>query len=256
MQYENINRHQQSLTPTNLLDIIEWQQFGVEYQPLIDINSGEIIAYEALARFYLPGGISVSASEIFCALHESPLMLAQVELNLKRLQLRYRPKSVPLFINLDPHAFAVLGTPAQGNKLLEMLAEQQDLVVEIIENTDVNDARISTELAAVMREMGFAIAMDDVGAADTMISLDILSEVNYIKFDRAWLQTEKTDNAIQLLKSMIAFARNSGKKTVLEGVETAADLAVAGRLGVDYVQGFFYRELFIEERSRAVFSYV
>lgn len=80
-----------------LLALIEQQRFGVEYQPLIDTQSGEIMAYEALARFFDHKGLPVSPLDIFQALHESPLMLAQVELQLKRIQLRYRPAGVPLF---------------------------------------------------------------------------------------------------------------------------------------------------------------
>lgn len=251
MQYETINGLPSKTTPSELLDIVERQRFGVEYQPIIDVHTGEIIAYEALARFYNSVGDSIPTLQMFCALHDSPLMLAQVELHLKRLQLRYRPEGQLLFLNLDPHAYAELGQQASGNSLVEMLAGHKELVVEIIENTDVNDARISTSLSNVMREMGFSIAIDDVGAPDTMISLDILQEVNFIKFDRAWLNGNQTDNATQLLKSLIGFAQLSGKKTVLEGVETAEDLALASKLGVDYVQGFFYKELFIETRCCA-----
>ncbi|WP_162010869.1 EAL domain-containing protein [Neptuniibacter caesariensis] len=230
-----------------LLELVEEQRFGVEYQPIIDTLNGNVIGYEALARFFSKDGRSIPPLEIFQALHDSPLMLAQTELQLKRLQLRFRPQNLPLFLNLDPHAYSVFSQDNRGNAMVDMLSGHQNLVIEIIENTDVNDARISNELSLVMHKEGFAIALDDVGAPGTMVSLNILSDVDFIKFDRSWLKTNPNSNMHLLLKSMINYARVSGKKTVLEGVETAEDLATAVNLGIDYVQGFFYKELFITE---------
>ena len=99
----------------------------------------------------------------------------------------------------------------------------------------------------LLHQKGFGIALDDVGAPDTMVSLNILSDVDYIKFDRHWLSGCSSQNMGQLLKSLISYAQVSGKKTVLEGVESAEDLAYAVNIGIDYVQGFFYKELFVHE---------
>ena len=242
---ENLSSHLN--TGVALLDLVEQQRFGVEYQPIIDTLSGEVMGYEALARFYDSDGKNIPPLEIFQILHDSPLMLAQVELQLKRLQIRYRPKLYTLFLNLDPHAFAVFGEADRGNSMVEMLSKNSDVVIELIENTDVNDACISNDVARLMHEKGFGIALDDVGAPNTMISLNILSDVDYIKFDRHWLSGTNSQSMRQLLKSLISYAQLSGKKTVLEGVETPEDLAYAVNIGIDYVQGFFYRELFVNE---------
>lgn len=230
-----------------LIEMVERQRFGVEYQPIIDTNSGEVFAYEALARFFNPAGDHISPLQVFCALHDSPLMLAQVELQLKRLQLRFRPDHYPLFINLDPHAFSMLKDSSGGNELLRRLGNEDSLIVELIENTDVNDAQMSNEVSDLFHQAGISIALDDVGAPGTMVALNILNDVDYIKFDRFWFNPN-SESMLPLLKSLIRFARDSGKKTVLEGVENAEDLAKAVNLGVDYVQGFFYRELFIQEQ--------
>ena len=118
--------------------------------------------------------------------------------------------------------------------MASMLSNSKDVVIELIENTDVNDASMSNYVAQMMREQGVSIALDDVGAPDTMISLNILSDVDYIKFDRHWLNGNNTPSMQLLLKSF-------------EGVESAEDLAYAVNVGVDLVQGYFYQELFISE---------
>ena len=230
-----------------LIEMVERQRFGVEYQPIIDATSGAVFGYEALARFFDQSGANISPLDVFCALHDSPLMLAQVELQLKRLQLRFRPDDLPLFINLDPHAFSMLKDSTGGNELLNRLQNESSLVVELIENTDVNDAQISNEVSNLFHQAGISIALDDVGAPGTMVALNILNDVDYIKFDRYWFNPQ-SESMHPLLKSLIGFAQDNGKKTVLEGVESAEDLAKAVNLGVDYVQGYFYRELFIQEK--------
>ncbi|MFY0676695.1 MAG: EAL domain-containing protein [Neptuniibacter sp.] len=194
-----------------LIEMVERQRFGVEYQPIIDTNSGEVFAYEALARFFNPAGDHISPLQVFCALHDSPLMLAQVELQLKRLQLRFRPDHYPLFINLDPHAFSMLKDSSGGNELLRRLGNEDSLIVELIENTDVNDAQMSNEVSDLFHKAGISIALDDVGAPGTMVALNILNDVDYIKFDRFWFNPN-SESMLPLLESLVRFARDSGKK--------------------------------------------
>ena len=55
-----------------------------------------------------------------------------------------------------------------------------------------------------------------------------------------------------MLQLLLSFARAEGKQTILEGVETSADLARARELGVDMVQGYLFREAFINQRARGV----
>lgn len=235
------------LHEVELIDMVERQRFGVEYQPIVDAISGEVIGYEALARFFDAQGSYIPPLNVFRALHDSPLMLAQVELQLKRLQLRFRPDDSLLFLNLDPHAFSLLQNADGSHALMNMLQKSSSLVMELIENTDVNEARISNEVSELLRQAGISSALDDVGAPGTMVALNILNDVDYIKFDRYWLQPESEKMHV-LLKSLISFAQNSGKKTILEGVESPEDLAQGVNWGVDYIQGYFYRELFIEAR--------
>ena len=232
-----------------LLELVDRQRFGVEYQPIIDTSNGAVIGYEALARFFNHRGELITPLSVFQSLHDSPLMLAQVELQLKRLQIRFRPKGSTLFLNIDPHAFSVFGPAESTNVMAKMLTDNENLVVELIENTDLNDAHLSNEVAELMHQKGVAIALDDVGAPGTMVSLTILSNVDFIKFDRHWISGDscQSKSMKQLFKSLIGYAQLSGKQTILEGVESAEDLAYAVKIGVDYVQGFFYKELFIQE---------
>lgn len=231
-----------------LYDLIQNQRFGVEYQPIVELNTGEIAAWEGLARFYDSDDNPLRPDLVFEALHADELSLFNIEYQMKWLQLTSAPVGDTLFLNIDPHAFALFGSD-ERNPLLELLKGKPNLVVEIIENTDASDAIYSSGMAKAYREHGLKIALDDIGAPDSMLSFDILLSVDYLKLDRSWIKNQKKENYEHLLNALCQFAKASNKKLILEGVEREEDLLFARQLGVDYVQGFLYREQFISYKS-------
>lgn len=70
------------LHPHEVLDITIAHRFGVEYQPLLDAHSGELVGFEALGRFYRADGSAVPPNLMFEALHDNPLLLLHVELEM------------------------------------------------------------------------------------------------------------------------------------------------------------------------------
>lgn len=234
-----------SLSPTDLLALLEGQGLGVEYQPIVDLASGRPIGYEALARFRSKDGHSLPPDQVFCALHDSPLSLFQLELKIKQLQIRHAPEGGRLFLNIDQDAFETfLDEPR--HPLVELLAEHPRAVVEIIENSSVSDARVSIAMLQQFGGAGIPMALDDIGAYDSLVSLDVLARVDYLKLARDWLGRLAGEGLQPLLHSLLDFARNSGKRVILEGVETTEHLQLAQRLGIDLVQGYLFRGQFIQ----------
>lgn len=233
-----------------LLDLIEQRRFGVEYQPIIALDDESIMGYEALARFYSVDGESLSPQLVFDSLHTNPLSLFQLEYEMKQLQLVHAPKGkLRLFVNLDPDAFQA-GDNNEINPLVTLLSGHSDVVVEIIENSNINDADISEAMVLAFSGSNVELALDDIGAPHTMLSLPIMLTVGFLKFDRSWL--EYLDNSVRCsaLRHLVAFAHESGKKTILEGIETKSQLLFARTIGFDYVQGFLYRHLFIQSSHK------
>ena len=149
-----------------------------------------------------------------------------------------------LFLNLDQDAFALF-PDSDNNPFVTLIAEHPGMVVEIIENTNIVDAGISTSMARHFTSRGVPLALDDIGAPDSVLAVDVLAHVDYLKLDRRWLTLHREPNHRQLLESLLDFARASGKKTILEGIETNEHRRLACELKVDYVQGYLYAERFI-----------
>ena len=78
-----------------------------------------------------------------------------------------------------------------------------------------------------------------------MVSTAVIQLVNYIKLDKYVLSNRLNVNFMLLVESLISYAHSAGKKVILEGVEIIEDLYFARQLNVNFVQGFYYRNLFI-----------
>lgn len=226
----------------NLLSL----SMGCEYQPLVFTATQQIAGYEALSRFYDQQGVPTPPNQIFEQLHSQDDQLAKVEYHAKLLQIEQSKPKLPLFLNIDPHALDIDNTPA----MLALLSSREATTVEIIENTCISDARRSEKLVAQLKKQQIGVALDDIGAPHSMLSLQLLSLVDCLKFDISWLQLLDKPEQRQLFIALLNYAKASHKQTVLEGVETHKQLQMAYELGVDLVQGFLFKPWFIQPQSR------
>ncbi len=230
----------------DLLEALESARFGVEYEPLVELSSGQTVAFEALARFHRPDGSLLPPGPVFSWLHAAPALLVETELALKRLQVERAPGHT-LFVNLDPDSFA--SAPDGGAEFLSVLAgSRRDVVVEAIENLDAANAERGQAMVAALRARGLPFALDDVGASNGLISFEMLAFADYVKFDRSILRRPRAARRLAVVEALIGMAARTGARTVLEGVESAADLDLARDLGVDLVQGHLFRDRFVSIR--------
>lgn len=212
-----------------------------EYQPFVDPYTLAIDGYEALARFYLPNGGAIAPNIVFEQLHAHSEQLATIEYQAKAFQLAHAPRQQRIFINVDPHAVDGEHTA----RLLALLSQYQQVTVEIIENTCISDAVLASELFTQFKQANVHVALDDIGAPHSMLSLELLLNVDYLKFDRHWLSLIEQPQGKQLLMSLVYFAKKTAKQCILEGIETEQQLEFARTVGVDLVQGFLFKSRFI-----------
>ena len=229
-----------------LIDLLENSRFGVEYQQIISCKSQDIFAYESLARFYTADNKSIRPDLVYESLHSSPLSLFQIEYQQKKLQLSYAVNGHDIFVNLDQDSYFSCGVIDQSNPFLKLFKEFQksNVVVELIENSEINDAIMSLAMIDNLAKNNIPTAIDDVCNPQSMISTSVIQLVNYIKLDKFVIKNKNNRNFMLLVKSIIDYAHSTNKKIILEGVETPEDLRLAQQLKCDFVQGFHYRHLF------------
>jgi EAL domain-containing protein (putative c-di-GMP-specific phosphodiesterase class I) len=232
---------------SDVLALVLGRRFAVEYQPIVDLSSGDTVGHEALSRFFDAQGRPVSPGAVFARLHDEPSLLLYVEAETKRFQIENAPEG-PLHLNIDPDSFHA-GRNGSANALLDVLQQRhQPVVVEVIETMCVADARYGRELVDALRQRSMPVALDDVGAPNALLSLETLKDADVLKLDASWLKRVGDPRERIILESLLTLARRLGARTILEGVETSAQLELAAALGVDAVQGYLFRGQF---RTRA-----
>ncbi|ABZ76426.1 diguanylate phosphodiesterase [Shewanella halifaxensis HAW-EB4] len=218
---------------------------SAEYQPLIEPNTLQTMGYEALSRFYDQTGQTIAPNLVFEQLHQREECLAAVEFAAKTFQIQHAPKGGRLFVNIDPHA-----VETNNHHMIKLLKTHPDICVEIIENTCISDATLSIDFANQLIEQNIGVALDDVGAPHSMLSIELMSKVDCIKFDKHWLKKANRPEYCLLLNSLINFAKKSHKLTILEGIETQSQLDFARSIDVDLVQGFIFKSAFFRPHSQ------
>ena len=170
-----------------------------------------------------------------------------MEYKQKKLQLSYAPNGVDIFVNLDQDSYFSSGAIKAQNPFLELFNgfHKSKIVVELIENSEINDAIMSLAMIDNLAKSNISTAIDDVCNPQSMISTSVIQLVDFIKLDRYVLKNIANDNFMHLVHAIIGYAHATGKQVILEGVESREHLSIAQKLNVDFVQGFLYRELFI-----------
>lgn len=222
---------------------------GAEYQPLVATKSGDQLGYEALARFWSPSMQTVPPSRVFSLVHSNPQLLLKLEEAAKRVQISHAPSNGYLFLNLDPHTFH-FGSQLQAS-LLQHLQSRPKVVIELIENSNHSEGMLSERLASYLTGLKLDLAVDDLGAAGSLVSFPVLIAAHYLKLDRSWVHCNDPAK-ITLLETLIDYAQRSGKQTILEGIESDEDLKFAQSLGVNWVQGFLFKSDFIATEPLAL----
>lgn len=207
----------ETLKCEDVVKILEGKQFWTEYEPVVDVKSGKIFGYEALARF-VHQGRNLPPAPVFELAHHDATLFFELEKTLKMVQIAHRPKGGLLFINIDPHNF--IG--AQKNDFwIDMLLSIKSVCVEVTENTDGLNASLLAEMLPRLKQTGAYIAQDDIGNDAKPFCFELTNQAHILKFDRTWFsKIEACSDYSHILKGFIAFAKLQRKKTVLEGVET------------------------------------
>lgn len=212
------------------------------YQPIVDLDSGETVGYEALAR-----GPQGSILEFPDRLFEAGRVtgrLAELDWQCRAAALRGALANgllapMLLFVNVEPEA-AFVRPPDSLRTLLIEAGRKLRVVCEFTERGLINRPADVLAAAQIWRKAGMSVAIDDVGADPTALAMLPFLRPEIIKLDLSLVQAENDLEIIHTLITVNAWAEHTGTIILAEGVETDAHLARARALGADYAQGWKY----------------
>jgi EAL domain-containing protein (putative c-di-GMP-specific phosphodiesterase class I) len=207
----------------------------------VHARTGRTAAFEALARFRRKDGRDLAPARVFSVLHADPALLLRAELTLKLHQVEHAPKAA-LFVNLDPDSWSRAGDRHRNPFLALFSSTTTKVVVEVTEAMATADAVRSQTMISALRGRQIAVALDDVGAANGLLSFDAIADAEVLKFDRSLLPRMGHPRSRALVQALVRMCTETGARSVMEGVETTAEFVLARDLGFDFVQGFLFRD--------------
>ena len=214
-------------------DVIENERLEIVYQPIFDLETQRVVAFEALSRFpeSETRGPQVWFEQAWQAGLGVPLELLAVRTAARAL--RMLPSEVQLGINASPPTVL-------SDAFLDSLGSEADRVnVELTEHLQVDDYDDFGSRLQPLRESGLEVVIDDFGAGYASLRHILRIRPEWIKLDISL--TERIGEnpiACALASALVSFAEEVGVKVVAEGIETEDELDVLVELGFRYGQGF------------------
>jgi PAS domain S-box-containing protein len=231
---------------TDLRRALELGEFRVHYQPIVSLQSGKIVGFEALSRWQRPEGLLSPAhfiqiaEEIGIILPMNRLLLREACLQLRAWHSQF-PCDPPLTmsVNITPKEFAQPDLAAQiGTILAEVGIHPSSVDVEITETIAMADPERSSLVLSELKTLGVHLSIDDFGTGYSSLSRLQGFPVDTLKIDRTFIS--KMDTNREIVRIIIMLAHNFGLRVVAEGAETAEQVSLLKQMKCELVQGYFF----------------
>ena len=212
------------------------------YQPIVDLETGAVVAYEALARG--PEGSPLELPDLLFAAATEAGRLADLDWACRAAAVTGALDSglhagVALFVNVEPEA---LGSECPEHLRAGLLdaADRLRVVVEITERALFVDPASLLRRVEAIRGLGWGIALDDVGADPASLALLPVIAPDVVKLDMALIQGRADRGMAEIMNAVLAHAERTGAIVLAEGVEHDDHLRRARSMGATYGQGWHF----------------
>ncbi|MGJ7911358.1 EAL domain-containing protein [Neobacillus sp. LXY-1] len=229
----------------NIKKIISKKNIRLMAQPIIDVETKEIWAWEILTRG--PKGTSLenpltlfSVARQTGTLYELEMLVIEKAIE----QIKGNKNKSNFFVNCTPITLGNIRFTRDLENLMRKYGGRispKQITFEVTENDSITGLKNFSYNIKKLRLMGYKIAVDDTGSGYS--NLSTISEImpDVIKIDRSVIQNiDKNSLKESMLKGLMLVAREAGSLVVAEGIENEDEALVLTRNNVDLAQGYFY----------------
>jgi EAL domain-containing protein (putative c-di-GMP-specific phosphodiesterase class I)/CheY-like chemotaxis protein len=219
-------------------EAVDAGQLRLAFQPIIDADSGTTVAQEGLLRGFHPR--LRSPADILEVAESADLLgeLASVVAARGAEFLTVAPAEQLLFLNLHPRDF---GQDDLERRLSPLLPWATRVVLEITERAAIHEVPSGHATIQRLSELGFGIAVDDLGAGYSSLSMLAELDPRYVKVDMSIIRgIDTTPHKRRVLELLCRFADAGGATLIAEGIETEAEADVVRACGARWLQGYLY----------------
>jgi len=225
-------------------DAIEQGKVIPYFQPILDINTLDVIGYEVLARIKYKNEITTADKFIKSSIRFgfADIIDEQVQEKAIELAVKEKMKDKLLFFNLSR---GFIENPSKILKFEEYLFKKgfpsDKVVFEITEEEAISEVNVVKEVIRIAKNRKIKFALDDFGVGYSTFTYIKQFDVDIIKLDGSLIKNIDKDKDNQIIVEAIAYiCKKKGIKLLAEMVETKEELETLKKLGVDYVQGYYF----------------
>lgn len=249
---------------TDLRRSVERNEFKVLYQPVVSLERGDVVGFEALVRWDHPTRGLVPPSEFVPLAEETGLIVQIGRLVLREscVQMRRwldrfgqrRPLTVS--VNLSGRQFAQPELLDEIRDVLEETAiDARRLHLEITETVLIENADSAAEMLARLRAMDICVSLDDFGTGYSSLNYLHRFKVDTLKIDKSFVDRIGRDGEnAQIVGTIAALATNLGMSIIAEGVETYDQARLLWALKCGQAQGFLFSRPIDAARADALLA--
>jgi diguanylate cyclase (GGDEF)-like protein len=221
-------------------------EFIVDFQPIVDLGTGEAIAAEALARWHHPDRGALPPARFLDAIERSGQLPAFAEAVLDQAlaaAAQWREEGFPLTVavNVSPRS---LLDPSFPDMVAARLASRdvapETLVIELTETVTLSQLEVVDEVLTALRELGVALALDDFGTGYSSLATLARVPVHELKIDRSFVSSMDSPPALAVVRSTIDLGRTLDLLVVAEGIEREEQHRKLWELGCPAGQGHLF----------------
>jgi diguanylate cyclase (GGDEF)-like protein/PAS domain S-box-containing protein len=236
---------------SSLRRAVERNELYLEYQPVVDLHTGERVYVEALVRWRHPTLGLVSPDEFIPLAEESGLIVAvgqwvlrtacQTMAAWRRHDLQRAPGRIS--VNISRPELALGGGLVEEieTTLRATGVPAECLQLEVTERDVMRSPDAARDVLHRLRALGIKLAMDDFGTGHSSLAILRTYPFDTIKIDRSFLQDlHSSREVLAVIHATIHLIQNLSMTSLAEGLEDAAQVAILQSLGCEHAQGFFF----------------
>lgn len=230
-------------------------EFFVVYQPKIDLRTEKITGAEALVRWNSPENGLLHPDSFLPILEREGFILKLDFYVYKKVfefiqqQIDCGNKTVPVSVNMSRMH---LNTPEFIHNFTGLFSQfhisSSCIEVEVIERATGMSDMLLRNVTKQLQQQGFRVAMDDFGSGESSLNMLHTIPVDVLKLDKDFLyEAETSPDSKVIITKIMEMAKELGKETVCEGVETMNQADFLRSIGCNMAQGFYYSKPLSEE---------
>jgi diguanylate cyclase (GGDEF)-like protein len=235
---------------TELRRALDKDQLRLAYQPLINLKSGEVAGFEALARWTHEERGEISPTEFIPVAEESGLILQlgrwamdKATQTLAGWDKQMRGK-LPLYVSVNLSAIQVarddIAAVVESSLKASGLTGDR-LSLELTESSIVQDPMRATRVFDALKALDTTVAMDDFGTGYSSLAYLQRLPIDVLKIDKSFVAGMMVDpDAVAIVRAVLSLAEALGMSTTAEGIETVELATTLATLGCASGQGFYF----------------